>query len=275
MKKLLSILALILTFNLVAQIKYPVPTDDKVILDLSKGKKTGLNPESIKVLVWNLHKGQDADFKKDFTYLAPKHDILVLQEMYLNKLMTDVFLSLKDFGFKTATSFFDPTAPDIRTGVSNASTVEPLSVEYVRTVNLEPVINSPKVSMITRYPIAGTDKILTVANIHSINFVSAEVFRVELERVFKALKKYPKPIIFAGDFNTWLGEKVYFLDQLRIEHGMKEAIFNPDFRMNRKGFYLDHVLYTDDLMVKEARCEGKYLGSDHKPMELNFEYVGE
>lgn len=258
-----------------AKIQYPIPTEDKILLELSKGKKKGLNPQSIKFLVWNLHKGQDADFKKDFAILTKDKDILLIQEMYLNKMMTDTFLGMKDFGFKTATSFFDPLDPKVRTGVSNASTVEPIEVKYVRTVNLEPVINTPKVSMITRYPIEGTDKILTVANIHSINFVSPEVFRQEVERVFNELKKYPKPIIFAGDFNTWLGEKIFWLDQYRIGMNMKEATFVPDSRMNKNDYYLDHFLYTDDIQVLSSKCKGTYMGSDHKPMELEVEYIGE
>lgn len=255
------------------KIVYPTPEANNVLLEISKGHKTGLNPESIKLLVWNLHKGQDPDFEKDYRLLSKGKDILVNQEMYLNPLMTNVFNSLKQFGFKTATSFFDPTTtnPMIRTGVATGSPVEPVSVEYVKTVNLEPVINSPKVTLITRYPIAGTNKILTVANIHSINFVSAEIFRQELDRIYQVLKTYPKPIIFAGDFNTWLGEKIYFLDQLRIALDMKEAVFTPDNRMNKNGYFLDHVLYTDDLSQVSGQAQGKYLGSDHKPIEVEFE----
>jgi endonuclease/exonuclease/phosphatase (EEP) superfamily protein YafD len=275
MKKLLIISAIFVTATVVAKIQYPIPTEDKVLLELSKGKKPGLDPASIKILVWNIHKGQDKDFVKDFTYLSKNRDLLLVQEMYLDKKMNDLFLSMKDFGFKTATSFFDPRNPIIRTGVSSASTVEPIETKFVRTLNLEPAINTPKVTMITRYPIKGTDKILTVANIHAINFVTADIFRAEIERVFNELKKYPKPIIFVGDFNTWIGEKIFYLDQLRISMGMKEALFVPDFRMNRNDYYLDHFLYTDDLQVVSAKCEGKYLGSDHKPMEVELEYIGE
>jgi endonuclease/exonuclease/phosphatase (EEP) superfamily protein YafD len=195
--------------------------------------------------------------------------------MYLNKMMKDVFLSMKDYGFKTATSFFDPRDPTIRTGVASASTVEPIEYKYVRTVNLEPVINTPKVTMITRYPIAGTNKILTVANIHAINFVSPEIFRQEVERVFTELKKYPKPIVFAGDFNTWLGEKIYFLDQYRQSLNLKEALFVPDNRMNKNDYYLDHFFYSDDLEISTSKCKGTYMGSDHKPMELELSYIGE
>ncbi len=275
MKNLLTFISLVLSFNLFARIQYPIPADNDVLLEISKGVKSELNPDSIKLLVWNLHKGKDKGFDQDFKKLAKDKDILLLQEVYLNKFMSEVFLSQSGFGFKTATSFFDPLSLNVRTGVSNASYAEPIEVKYVRTINLEPVINTPKVAMITRYKLSGTDKILTVANIHSINFVSPLIFKIELERIYKELKKYPKPIIFAGDFNTWLGEKIYHFDQLRIELGLKEATFNPDFRMNRNDYYLDHFLYSDDLEVVSSKCEGKYMGSDHKPMEVSLRYIGE
>jgi endonuclease/exonuclease/phosphatase (EEP) superfamily protein YafD len=274
MKKLLTLICVLSTnLSFGKLIQYPIPQKNNVFLELSKGHQKGLNPDSIKLLVWNLHKGQDKPFSHDFQILAKNKDILLLQEMYLTQDMTNLFLSMKDYGFKTATSFFDPRNPKIRTGVSSAAMVEPTLATFVRTETLEPVINTPKVTMITRYPIAGTDKILTVANIHSINFVTPSEFKLEAERVFEELKKYPKPIIFAGDFNTWLGEKIFYLDQLRISLNMKEAVFSPDNRMNKLGYYLDHFLYTDDLSVVTATANGKYLGSDHKPLEVELKYT--
>jgi endonuclease/exonuclease/phosphatase (EEP) superfamily protein YafD len=251
---------------------YPIPSDSEVIKTLGIPTRFNLPPRKMKFLVWNLHKGADAPFKYEFLALGFDRDIIMGQEMFLDKNMTDVFRFLPHFLFTTATSFFSGKEKS-RTGVLNASTVRPSSVKFLRTESLEPIVRSPKVALITTYPIAYTDKKLTVVNIHAINFVSTKSFKQELERIYQAIKDIPSPLVFSGDFNTWNKERLSILAEYSSKLGLNEAEFFPDHRMTFNGFPLDHFLHTDDIKITSARVDQKFEGSDHKPLQVEIEYM--
>lgn len=255
-----------------AQLNYahPVPSDKDVLLSLGRPSETSL-PKRINILVWNLHKGANESFAKDFNDLAYKKDVIIAQEMQLDPSMERVFASFPMNIYATATSFF--LGKELfRTGVTTATQVNPTSETYVRTQILEPVVNSPKVTLITQYPISDTDKKLTVVNIHGINFVDVPSFKKEIGRIYEAIKNIPGPLIFAGDFNSWNQERLVILKDLCTKMKFREANFFPDNRMRFNKFPLDHFYYTEDLRVLEAKVEGFYKGSDHRPLELVIEY---
>jgi endonuclease/exonuclease/phosphatase (EEP) superfamily protein YafD len=135
------------------------------------------------------------------------------------------------------------------------------------------VVHSPKVTLITSYPIANTDKLLTVVNLHAINFVSSKSFRIEMQRIYDAIKNIPSPLVFAGDFNTWNNDRIVILDEFSKKLGLSEAKFSPDNRMRFNGFPLDHFLYTKDIKITNARVDEFYQGSDHKPLQVEIEYL--
>ncbi len=250
---------------------YPIPTDEEVIETLGTPTKNTLPPKKLKFLVWNLHKGTEEAFKYEYLTLSFNRDIVMNQEVYLDQNMTDVFRFLPDFYFTTATSFFSGKEK-IRTGVANISSVKPVYTEFIRTKTLEPVVNSPKVVLINSYPIRFSTKKLTVVNIHGINFVSTKSFRQELHRIYERIKNIPSPLVFAGDFNTWNKERMLILNEYMTKLGMSEATFSPDYRMTFNGYPLDHFLHTKDIVVKSAKVEGFYQGSDHKPLQVEVEY---
>lgn len=270
-KALLVAFFLSLSINLLAaDFGHPLPAPQDILLTLGKPTKAAL-PKRIQFLVWNLHKGSDADFSKDFSDLAYKKDIIASQEMLLNPLMISVFSTLPDYLFASATSFF--MGSDLyRTGVISASPVKPIEVQYIKTETLEPVVSSPKMTIVTRYPIANTDKFLTVVNIHGINFVDGASYKVEMERIYDQIKNYPSPMVFAGDFNTWSDERMSILSSVASRLNLVETHFFPDERMKFNNHKLDHFLYTEDLRIIEAKVEGFYKGSDHKPLEVLVEY---
>lgn len=223
------------------------------------------------ILVWNLHKGEDDTFSTDFFELAFKKDLILGQEMLLSPLMKMVFGSYPHYLFSSATSFY--VGKELtRTGVTTASPVSPTAVDFVRTKTLEPIVNSPKVTLVSRYPIRNTSKILTVVNIHGINFVDNSSYRSEINRIYEAIKNYPAPLIFAGDFNSWNEERNLVLADLQKKLKLRAANFFPDHRFRFNKHPLDHFFYTDDLRIIEAKVEDFYQGSDHKPLELTLEY---
>lgn len=250
---------------------FPIPNDDEVIQTLGAPTKMTLPPKKIKFLVWNLRKGTEESFKYEYMTLAYNRDIVMNQEVFLDQNMLDVFRYFPDFYFTTATSFFSGKEK-IRTGVANISAVKPVYTEFIRTQTLEPVVNSPKVVLINSYPIRFSTKKLTVVNIHGINFVSTKSFRLELQRIYDKIKNIPAPMVFAGDFNTWNKERMEILNEYMTKLNMAEATFSPDFRMTFNGYPLDHFLHTKDLYIKSAKVENFYLGSDHKPLQVEVEY---
>jgi endonuclease/exonuclease/phosphatase (EEP) superfamily protein YafD len=270
-------LSLTLTISATAGIRekvaqaFPVPGNSDVLKSLGSPSKSALPSKRLKFLVWNLHKGSEETFKFEYLALTLDRDIIMNQEIFLDENMLDVFKFMPLMYFTTATSFFDGKER-IRTGVANISPVKPATVSFVRTGTLEPVIHSPKVTLITSYPISGTDKKLTIVNLHGINFVSNNSFEVELERIYKAIKNLPKPLVFAGDFNTWNNERLSILDRYKKKLGLSEAKFNPDGRLTFNGSPLDHFLYTSDLKIISARVDSFYKGSDHKPLQVEVEY---
>ncbi len=249
---------------------HPVPKDNEVLMTVGTASQPSL-PKRMNVLVWNLHKGQDGTFATDFTDLAYKKDLIIAQEMQLDPFMEKVFAAFPLNIYTTATSFF-LGKEFYRTGVATATQVQPDSERFIRTQTLEPVVNSPKVTLITQYPIRSTDKKLTVVNIHGINFVDVPSFKKEIGRIYEVIKDIPAPMVFAGDFNSWNDDRLNTLKDLCVKMKMKEANFFPDNRMRFNGRPLDHFFYTEDLRILEAKVEGFYQGSDHKPLELVIEY---
>ena len=252
---------------------FPIPTDADVITTLGKSTKTQLPPKKLKFLVWNLYKGAKDSFKHEYLSLAFNRDVVIKQEVVLDKNMKSVFSYFPFFETTNATSFFTGKEKDIRTGVSTTSAVAPGEVKFVRTTTLEPVVSSPKVTLITRYPIRFSTKQLTVINIHAINFVSNKNFKNELEKIYQAVKHFPSPLVWAGDLNTWNEERLDILADYANKLGMSFAQFYPDNRMTFNGNPLDHFMHTKDLKVTSAKVDGYYQGSDHKPLELEIEIL--
>lgn len=251
----------------------PIPADTDVILSLGKPSKKQLPAKKWSFLVWNLHKGEDETFKPEYLALTLNRDIIMNQEVYLDKNMKDVFRFLLPYNIQTATSFLYGKEK-IRTGVANISPVEPVATQFIRTEIREPVLKSPKITLVTSYPIRFSDKKLTVVNIHGINFVSSASFKKEMERIYQQIKDIPSPLVFAGDFNTWNEERVQILEEYARKLHLKEATFLPDNRITFNGNFLDHFLYTSDIKVTKARVDMIYKGSDHKPLTVEVEYLG-
>jgi len=249
---------------------HPIPSDNEVLLSFGNRSQKVL-PKRLSFLVWNLHKGTNQSFTKDFNQLARNKDFIIAQEMLLDDKMKNTFTSLPLNYYSTATSFF--MGKDLfRTGVATGGKVAPIGLSFVRTKTLEPVINSPKITLITHYPIAFSEKILTVVNIHGINFVDGQAYREEMARLYEVLKNSPGPLIFTGDFNSWNDDRNIILKEVCDNLHLNEAHFFPDNRMRFNKHPLDHFFYSDDIKIIEAKVEDYYQGSDHKPLEIILEY---
>lgn len=246
-----------------------VPKDKDVISKIgSVSKEHQLNPNSIKILVWNMFKGAKPTFKNDYISVTQKSDILLLQEFYLSESMKMLFIRDIKKEYILATSFIAKRS-EIPTGVTNASITTTTDLKFKRSPHREPVIKTPKMILMTKYKIKGHSENLLAVNIHAINFVSAKKLKAQLERSYNYIRKHIGPVIFAGDFNTWTKKKFRTLKEFMNGLEMKEVKFKDDTRMKVFNRPIDFIFYKG-LEIKSSRVFGSVQGSDHKAMWAEF-----
>ncbi len=258
----------ILTLNSLAGLipKHKVPKNDDVIQVFDMTNKSML-PGTFKVAVWNMYKGKKPSWETSFFKLAHSHDILISQEMFMKGRMEEIFTSTEGFEFTSATSFyFDGNE---RTGVATISKVPSFIQEFQRSHYREPIIRSPKVVLVSTYPLANGEELL-VANIHAINFVSARKLRHQIQTVANRINEHVGPVIFAGDFNTWSRRKQRYMRKILKAAGLTEVKYHGgDHRMRVFKNLIDFLWYRG-LKLEEAKVLGNIDGADHIPMSHTF-----
>jgi endonuclease/exonuclease/phosphatase (EEP) superfamily protein YafD len=221
-----------------------------------------LDPESIDLFVWNIHKGAHTDALNDLAALAGQMDLVLLQEANLDtshhdRLQHASYWSFAP-GYRSARS---------QTGVVTLSSVQPL-VHCIFS-DQEPWLNTPKAISITEFGLSGSDQTLAVVNIHGINFTlgAADLGR-QLEKIQVAIENHDGPVIVAGDFNTWSEKRVKRVEQFCAELGMTDLEFSIDERVSAFGHPLDRVLVRG-LRVIDAKTN-VVDSSDHNPLTLRL-----
>jgi len=265
---LVSFLAFFVCTQSIALI-HKVPKDKDVIRSINTGQPNGslsLNDE-FKIVVWNMYKGQNKTWEEDFKTMASDANLVIAQEMHLKDKMSRVFKNFGDFEYMMATSFYMYRKD--RTGVTTISDTPSTYQKFLRTKHREPIVRTPKVVLITKYPLADGRELL-VANIHAINFVSSKKLRRQLDSVAREIRKHNGPAIFAGDFNTWSKKKLSYMRTITSMVGLKEVKFKgKDDRMTFRGKILDYIFYRG-LTLKSSKVLGEVEGSDHKPLLATF-----
>lgn len=229
----------------------------------------GLDPNSINILVWNILKGKRDTFQRDFLELQRDKDLILLQEYFQDSSDIPYYLQ-KEFETIVATSFrFVRDEFHSITGVATLSRVKSPFYHILRTRNREPVINTPKVTLISKYKLKGMEQELLVANIHAINFVGTRPFKRQIDAVMEIIELHDGPIIFGGDFNTWNKSRIKYLNTMTSTSGMKAIKYSKEDRKKFLGHPLDHV-FIKGLEVKLKKVYGKLKSSDHKAMEAQL-----
>jgi endonuclease/exonuclease/phosphatase (EEP) superfamily protein YafD len=224
-----------------------------------------LDSSSIDVLNWNILKGDRSSWKKDFKRIADKMDLLLLQEAYLNGNMLDA-LKIDRMGWIFSPSFFY-AANNVPTGVLTASFVEPIYCRALRAT--EPILRTPKSSLITKYNLSGSNQVLLVANVHAINFALGTVsFRSQAHQIKREMQSHNGPIILSGDFNTWSANRLRSLQEIIHDLHLRPVLFKTDNRKKVFGKPIDHIFYRG-LEVKGAKVI-RVRSSDHNPMIVSF-----
>jgi endonuclease/exonuclease/phosphatase (EEP) superfamily protein YafD len=217
-----------------------------------------LDPARIRMLTWNIHKEDDAGWEADLARFAEANDILLLQEVTLIDPMTEI-LRKAGLAWVMASSFI---YKDTDIGVVTAARAP--TVAHCTQRVTEPVLRLPKSSVVTWLPVRGSDKLLAVANIHSINFsLTLGAYEAQFAGVIEALEKHDGPIILAGDLNTWTDTRVAALQNVAHKLGLTEIPFETG-RSRFLGHELDHILIRG--LAVESATAIAVKSSDHNPV---------
>lgn len=217
----------------------------------------------LELLVWNIFKQGNQDWKEKLTLYSQHSNLALLQEVSMND----------DFkAYAKNSSWFSSHVDAFRafgvsTGVLTLSKTSPLvACAYVK---LEPWIQLPKSGIYAVFGLSDQRE-LVVVNMHSVNFTYGIMeYEQQISALSDALKDHEGPVIFAGDLNAWSEERVIALKTKLSQLGLIEVSFIPD---NRKpivnGMALDYVFYRELTLVNAESLTTT--ASDHNPLLVRF-----
>jgi len=231
--------------------------------NVTNEKNTGLNPDNISFLNWNIYKGNGDRWQDDLSSFATNHHLMTIQEASLSKEMAS-FLQKYDFSWIMNATFH---SKDIASGVMNiASTHAMYSCGF--KVN-EPFIRVPKAALVSYYYIENSQEILLVANIHGINFTPGmNSYRYQLNNLYNAVKHHEGPMIVAGDFNSWSDNRMLAVNELVKILELSKLEYPVNNKTHIFGKSIDHVFYRQLIPFKYKVQQVS--SSDHNPISVNF-----
>lgn len=222
------------------------------------GLQQQLNSSDIRLVNWNIQKGDNPAWTTDLASLTTDSNLMVFQEAALDsnawsQVGDELHRSFAP-GYRTSVSI---------TGVMTLSSAEPLA--QCNLSSLEPWLGSPKATVITKYGLTDTDLTLLVVNIHAINFtLGTAEFEQQFGKALDSVSEHDGPILLSGDFNTWHTGRSDSLEPMLDALGFSALSYNEDHRKTAFGLPLDHI-YVRGLQVIEATTSAVET-SDHNPM---------
>jgi endonuclease/exonuclease/phosphatase (EEP) superfamily protein YafD len=252
---------------------------EELIIDKNTSLQTEINSKSIKVLSWNIaKKNYNKTWIKDFSTIIETYqpNLIFLQEFSL-MLKADKWGEWLKMSWNFAPNFVD-IHHQTYSGIFTAATISPLRKKAIASKHYEPIVRTPKISLITEYLLSEQSTTLMTINSHLINFVDLNKFQIQLKELELALSTHRGPLIFSGDFNTWSRKRAVILNQVTSKLGLTPVIFAPDEQEKIKRFLLspplDHIFYRD-ISVKKASAKvlDQICSSDHKPLLAEFTYI--
>jgi endonuclease/exonuclease/phosphatase family metal-dependent hydrolase len=96
----------------------------------------------------------------------------------------------------------------------------------------------------------------------------------QLRHLFELVKQSPKPVIVAGDFNTFWGEHemALFMEASGLKSANRERL--PSYPARRPRMELDFILHTRDIVI-DSFSVPDVTYSDHRPLICDFRVAGE
>ena len=223
-------------------------------------------PQRFGLLSWNVHKSSDTlRYRELFRHWRQEWNLhlLLLQEARMRP--TSAPFLLPDLSYCSAPNL---RFGSLRYGLLTASSQTALEARALPSRAKEGIVGPRKGSLITYYR-RYDKKILTVVNLHGINFRAASVYAQELDTLKKVLEKGSGPLIVAGDFNSWNAIRMKILEIFRKDLGMQTVSFPTKKIKKFRDYPLDHIFYRDLNCERSALCERSH-DSDHTPLLAEF-----
>ena len=242
---------------------HPIKKQDELMCYQAEQPLPEITQKTFRLLVWNLHKGQDAGWQQALNRLAQGRDLLLLQEV-LNTQELAVQYSSR---FPTALYASAFAYLQQQSGVEILSQFAPHF--YCAGSKSEPWIRIPKVGAAMSLVLPNGQALLLV-NVHLINFeMNPTAYEEQLRTLMQLVSQHQGPLVLSGDFNSWNGYRMRIIRELIKEFGLVEVPFAQDHRLRFLGNPLDHV-FVRGLNVLHATTEPTE-SSDHAPLLLDVE----
>jgi endonuclease/exonuclease/phosphatase (EEP) superfamily protein YafD len=235
---------------------------------LGEASQEEFNPDSIKVLVWNIKKGQEKGLDTDLPKFGFDRDLVLLSEGYGKPSVLSIFTSFKGFKWDFGISFLYKKDHNYPTGTMIGSKVAAKEIVVTHSPDLEPIIRTPKALTMGKYPIKSHAQELLVISVHGINLADHQSFVRHMNQALKEIDRHEGPVIFAGDFNTRTKKRITHLFQETTKRGFQSVDF-VDGQKRAKGVtpnYLDWA-FIRGLKVKNPKVT-VVKSSDHMPMQM-------
>ncbi|MEA1892125.1 MAG: endonuclease/exonuclease/phosphatase family protein [Campylobacterota bacterium] len=222
--------------------------------------------EIFSLVVWNIHKeNQDEEFKFFLDKFLEEYpsDFLLLQEVKYPK---NLIFSLDKYSYALSSNM--ETAENIF-GVLSACKVSFEKIQNFLSSKKELGFTTHKSALLTKH-ILHNKQPLYILNIHAINFVSHDMFELELSKIKTKIKNYRGALIIAGDFNSWNNRRMRSLEILTKEFSLQKAkIKNDKHLLQIFSFTVDHIFYRGVELLEANSIDTKDL-SDHNPIYAKF-----
>jgi endoribonuclease L-PSP len=242
---------------------HPIKKQDELMCYQVEQPLPEITQKTFRLLVWNLHKGQDAGWQQALNRLSQGRDLLLLQEVLNTQELAEQYSSR----FPTALYASAFAYLQKQSGVEILSQFAPRF--YCAGAKSEPWIRIPKVGAAMSLPLPNGQALLLV-NVHLINFeMYPTAYEEQLRTLMQLVAQHQGPLVLSGDFNSWNGYRAQIIRKVINEFGLEEVSFEQDHRLRFLGNPLDHV-FVRGLNVLHATTEPTE-SSDHAPLLLDVE----
>jgi len=273
MKMKIKILCVvIISVSIVACGYIPVRTPF-TLSDDSYDKEAVIN-DSIRILIWNIHKnGNLSEWKKEITHIVKKKEpnFILLQEVRLEGDVGAFISKNLKYGWEFSPNLYQGKY-DAYSGILTASHIKPKMVKPFLSNAAEPFSKTQKTVLFTKYLIDSASFELLVVNIHAINIkIDLDGFKEQLCYITEVVIRHDGPVILAGDFNTWrearldhLSKLVKKMELVKIDFGSK-----ADYTKTMFGNPLDHIFISKEKLeiIKGSQdIIADIKSSDHNPL---------
>lgn len=224
-----------------------------------------LRADGLRLFVWNIHKASNPQWIADFFDLSQKVDLALFQEAVSTKSVTSSLSQANpDLSWTLAKSFqqWDFSFTGVATGAKAQARREEVVFSDVK----EPITETPKTLLVSEFNIENSQETLLVANVHGINFVGLESYKVQITQLVKAIRTHDGPLIVAGDFNTWDPERMIYLRRVLSSLGLTQ-LNTPIAGL----LDLDHI-FIRGLNVEFIFDLSNIDSSDHAPLMVDLTY---